>query len=199
MKLAKTVSIVILLLLSSCSSDTLPNRDCPFASLMPDLSLFPTHTGRYKMDVPAPKSVSESHGYDSALQAYSIGSLYPPADSPRAMNEIQRWPNVAVAQRDYIDRRDFNRLEDYRFGPWSLPSAITYTTRYADQVEVKCGKFEITRKTYRCWMVGQYQEYVVIFETEIVPGVLDLAQINLILSDIDNRMGMCLAKPLIAK
>ena len=48
-------------------------------------------------------------------------------------------------------------------------------------------------------MVARYQEYVVIFETEIVSGVLDVAQVNPILSDIDNRMGACLAKPVVAK
>ena len=194
-----TIGIIVVLLLSSCSDSPPPNRSCPLASLMPDLRFFPIHTGHPKMYEPAPKLVSETRGIESALQEYSLGTRYPAPDSPRTTNEIQRWSDSSIAQRDYIERRDFNLLADSRYGPWSLPSAITYTSHSADETEIKCGKVEISRKTYRCWMVARYQEYIVIFETEIVSGVLELAQVNPILSDIDNRMGACLAKPVIAK
>ena len=158
-------------LFSSCSNDAPPNRDCPLATLMVNINLFSIHTGRPKMDVPAPKFGAGTRGIESALQEYLLGMAYP-SGTARATQEIQRWSDVSVAQRDYVDRRDFALLTDNRVGPWSLPSAITYTTRYADETEIKCGKVEISRKTYRCWMVGRYQEYVVIFETEIVSGVL---------------------------
>ena len=192
------IGIVIVLLFSSCSGRTPPNRSCPLASLMPDLGLFPSHTGHPKMDEPAPKLASGSRGVESALQEYLLGLAYP-SGTARATHEIQRWSNSSIAQRDYVDRKDFALLIDSQLGPWSLPSEIAFHPRYADETEIRCGKVDISRTTYRCWMVGRYQEYVVIFETEIVSGVLELAQVNPILSDIDNRMGACLAKPVVAK
>ena len=177
----------------------MPNRNCPLAALMPDTGVFPNATKYQSLRSPAPKLAYGSRGVDSGLQEYLIGKTASAFDQPRATHEIQRWSTVSVAQRDYVERRDFALQTGDRFGPWSLPSAITHTNVFADETVIACGAVEIVTKMYRCWMVGRYQEYVVIFDTEIVSGVLELAQVNPILSDIDNRMGACLAKPVIAK
>ena len=198
-KFATGVGLAIILLFSGCSSSALPNRNCPLAFLMPDTSVFPDSTKHLSLQSPAPKLAYGSRGVDSGFQEYQFGTATSALDQLRATHEIQRWSTISVAQRDYIDRRDFALQTGDRFGPWTHPSAITFTSRFADEAEIACGNIEIVRKMYRCWMVGRYQEYVVIFDTEVVSGVLDLAQVNPILSDIDNRMGACLAKPVIAK
>ena len=100
------IGIVIVLLFSSCSGRTPPNRNCPLASLMPDTSVFPTLTKHPIFQSPAPKLAYGSRSVDSGFQEYQFGTATSVFDRHRATNEVQRWSTISVAKCDYIDRRD---------------------------------------------------------------------------------------------
>ena len=168
-KFATGVGLAIILLFSGCSSSALPDRNCPLAFLMPDTSVFPYSTKHLSLQSPAPKLAYGSRGVDSGFQEYQFGTATSALDQLRATHEIQRWSTISVAQRDYIDRRDFALQTGDRFGPWTHPSAITFTSRFADEAEIACGNIEIVRKMYRCWMVGRFPARAGVRRAEVEP------------------------------
>jgi hypothetical protein len=82
------------------------------------------------------------------------------------------------------------------WGDWSVPSELSYKSPMADQFRFGCYTEEETA-TIVCQTIGQYEQYIVVFDAELDPGrpeCLTFDDLEKILIAVDERMAEYLGK-----
>lgn len=111
-------------------------------------------------------NLSTDHG------GYSEHFLYKFRDSVEARSKYQGSAQVAYLSDIY---------------DWHIPEKWTYTSPTANQFMFRCGTDEFFQVT-RCTALARYHEIISEFSTPLVPGVMELKDVERILREIDSRM-----------
>lgn len=101
-------------------------------------------------------------------------------------NAFRSWWEFGTAHRVWF--YDPNRYN------WETPPGWSYQSPIADAFTFKCAEIESysqdieTLTITRCTAVARYGEFISKFSTPLVPGVMELDDVERILREIDNRM-----------
>jgi hypothetical protein len=82
------------------------------------------------------------------------------------------------------------------WGDWSIPAELSYESPVAEQYRFGC-RIEQETATILCQALGQYEQYIVVFDAELDPDhpeCLTFTDLERILVAIDERMALCLGK-----
>lgn len=171
-----------------CTGDDSPPRGFRMEQLLLDESAFPEGWRAYEW----------TFNPRERLPAQQVGRSYYrhkcPYSSVVAGHEAYRFVGGArcadIAYRSRIPVW-FARMEGW--GPWSVPSELRYQSAIADQFQFACRAAQDS-SVQACQFVGQYEEYVVVFETFISRDCMTLGDLGWILVGVDERMAFYLAK-----
>ncbi len=110
-----------------------------------------------------------------------------------ALHDVYRCGSAARSVREYPGRIEswFSLREGW--GPWSVPAELAYQSLVADQSRFACYTHQ-SSGVQTCQAVGQYEEYLVRFHTDMSPDYMTFAHLERILVAIDERMALYLAK-----
>lgn len=190
------VSLIIALLLvggfalltrRECSeAESTSARNFPIEALLIDAEAFPD---RWKQDPSTPsRPASAPLDGKSSIERSEVffyirnGVAFEEAErfqcTQQAADEFQSWKD-----REFAERK-------YSYG-WTPPSELPYQSPIADQYYLACGN---ESGIQMCRAIGQYQEYLVLFNTHMAPSIMTYADLERILRAIDDRMTTYLSK-----
>lgn len=175
--------IVFLLLLTGCASKktSRPERNCPIAQLLLDEEDYPEGTKFDTIDSPI--------GGDRPLSSAGQSAYY---QESWVDQNVERYSFIedAVEQYDQTSKRVF--ASDDIVGVWEIPPILILDNLSANRHEVGCATDETLG--YRCYMIGQYEEYFVFYRVNIEPyGITHELYRDLVLK-IDAEMASCLMR-----
>jgi len=175
------VMSVLLLILGACSTQAYPpERPFEIEQLLIDDSFFPSG---WAIDPEGPFVPPQAPlgGYNSieriGLNFYvqngvAIEDIHRFRSKDESAEEFKRWQETRFSQRE-IDT------------PWTVPRELPYRSLVADQFYFACAQ---EGGTPMCRFLGQYEEYLVLFNTQMSPRSMSYTDVERILRAIDERM-----------
>lgn len=151
--------------------------DCPLEELILDETAFPSGTELGGIVSPLPDEPGSSAGRTFYME------------QGIANHDVVRYANNYWAKREFDDRKRspiFNTPNNRTEMP-----GIDYSSPVANQYRLGCGR---EHDIYLCQMIGQYENYFVYFSIHIDPDVIEVAEVDGILREIDARMAHCLKR-----
>ncbi len=172
------LAVVLVVAFGACSQTARYN--CPLEELLLDETAFPSGTSPGRVFSPLPDEPGSSAGRTFYLQRGI------------ANHDVVRYANSYWAEREF----DYRKRSPIFSGPTDrteAPTGVGYVSPIASQYRVGCGR---EHSIYICQMIGQYENYFVYFSIHIDPGVIEVAEVNSILREIDAKMAHCLKSAL---
>jgi len=164
-----------------------PERSFPVADLLLDESAFPDGwlAGGEPYDpedrIPAERIVADFFVHECPL-------------SLRAGQDVYRfYGGSRCAEMGYRVKTPVWFAPRDGWGPWAVPAELTYESRVADEYRVECYTHQESG-TRTCQAVGRFEEYVVRFLTPMSANCMTFADLQRILTAIDERMALYLGK-----
>lgn len=108
-----------------------------------------------------------------------------------AFEEIHRFASVQGAAREFRRKRDLDFAQREIDTPWVIPPELPYQSPVADQFYLACAT---QGGMPMCRAIGQYEEYLVKFNTHMSPDFMTYADLERVLKAIDDRMASHLGK-----
>jgi hypothetical protein len=137
------------------------------------------------------------------ISAEQIGVFFQrdecPSYSLSAHHEIYRFFEGAQSASDGFARETtvwFASDDAWGWGAWEESTSLRYQSSVADQYRLACRANEGSGRAM-CRALGQYQQYIVIFDTEMnldYPDCMSLSDLHQVLIAIDERMALYLRK-----
>ncbi len=112
-----------------------------------------------------------------------------------AAHRVYEYKNERQATREFEKQLPirFNSNSIASRTPWQPPQELPYINTVADQFYFACHEGSINGVYTICQAMGQYENYLVVFHTYVVPKYMTYADIESILLIIDARMAEYLA------
>jgi len=183
MKTRRVVSFVgvLVLICGACSSGG-PSTQRAFTlqDLLVDVSVFPPGWE----ESPNGPSADELAPFSDDVRYVARISLVFYTANGVAVEEINQFHDEKEATDEFNQwlEREFAPGDSHE--PWFVPTDIQYQSIIADQVHFACGD---NGKTF-CRFLGQYDEYIVLFNAHTSPNFMTYADFEQILWAIDEQM-----------
>jgi hypothetical protein len=155
-------------------------QNCRIDQLLLDQSNYPSDTIFDDINSPIAEEPRESASRSVYYHENWIGEIVIRYPSIERANEIFRRRTKSV----------FHPAEVY--GLWETPPEISLSDLSADQYEIACGDVKNFGK--RCIMIGQYEEYFVMFNMDISNDDVSRELFRDLVLKIDDRMSACVSQ-----
>ncbi len=107
-----------------------------------------------------------------------------------AAHTVYRFKNERQAagrfERLLVSHFNSNSIASHT--PWQPPQELPYTSAVADQFYFACHEGSINGIKTVCQAIGQYGNYLIMFNTHVTSEYMTYSDIETILQTIDNRM-----------
>lgn len=178
-----SIVLAAVLLVVGCTS--IPHADIKPNDLLIDLSILPSkwHTVSSSSDPP-----DEYFGYESGADIWFNGITN--EDLIVAAHYVYRFSSERRAANIYQRQVPvwFNSSSVASATPWRAPKELSYQSVIADQYYFACHISSINSRKEICQAMGQYDNFLVIFHTHVIPEYMTYADIESILEAIDARI-----------
>ncbi len=87
-------------------------------------------------------------------------------------------------------------IYDFAGKGYEIPAGWSYSSPIADQYSFACTHFQ-NQTNLTCYWIGQYDEFITEYSIEWVPGLVDLDDIEKMVSEVDQIMAEHLQLPLV--
>ncbi|NKQ35861.1 MAG: hypothetical protein HF973_09635 [Chloroflexi bacterium] len=174
-------TIGLLLLVSCTATSSQPEIDP--AKLLIDLSDMPA--GWYVIrQGEAPDNYRQQRGARIGFNVNNPQVLY------TAAHYVYQYKSGRQAAKEFkrLLPIEFNSNSIASYTPWQPPQELPYTSTVANQFYFACHKNSINGVSTICQAMGQYENYLIVFHTHLVPEYMTYTDIESILQTIDNRM-----------
>lgn len=171
-----------------------PRRDFRIEELLIDESVFPEG---WKVDPAGPSAPAKAPlgGLKSiertSLHFYIWGVSGEQIWSGVAGEQIHRFWSVNDAVEEFERQMGLAFAVGKYDTPWVVPAELPYQSSAADRVFFACS---VHGSIPMCRMIGQYDEYFVIFNTHMSPDFMTYEDLERVLQAIDERMAHYLAE-----
>jgi len=178
-KLFLILSASGLLFLTSCNSNSasIDQQYCTTTQLLLEQSDYPSETIFDEINSPIAEEPLESASRSVYYRENWIGEI------------VIRYPSIDRAHEVFAKRQEsiFNPKEVD--GLWETPSELRLENISADQYEIACGN--VRNFGDRCIMIGQYKEYIVLFNVDVSNNDMTHEMIRDLALKIDSRVSAC--------
>lgn len=108
-----------------------------------------------------------------------------------ATEQIQRYRTASMASEEF-ERWLISDFREEEFGvPWFVPREVSYDHLVPDRFHLACNTAEA--RIPMCRFLGQYEEYVIRFNTHMSPESMTYGDFERVLQAIDERMAQYLS------
>jgi len=173
--------------------ETLPERKFAIEELFIDASVFPpgweADPGGPQIDTGrAPLGGGPDTIQRRVLFFHAEGTVK--GKSVGAYEQIYRMASVKVAAKEFERQMSLWFPKGKYWTPWERPGDVEYQSSVADRFYLACASHGATPETRvpMCDMVGQYEEYLVWFSTDMSPDFMTYQDLEHVLEAIDERM-----------
>jgi len=187
------------MLLGNALQETPTEREFAIEELFIDVSAFPSG---WKADPAGPHIDTGRAPLGGGPETIQRWVLFFHAEgivkgkSVGAYEQIYRMANVKVAAKEFERRLTAWFPTGEYWTPWERPGDVEYQSPVADRFYLACASYGATPETriQTCDMVGQYEEYLVWFSTDMSPDFMTYEDLERVLQAIDERMVHYLAE-----
>jgi len=106
-----------------------------------------------------------------------------------AFEKIYRMASIKVAAKEFERQITLWFPKGKYWTPWERPTELKFESSIADQFRVACAhdtaRSDLAQK---CHFIGQYEEYLVWFSTDMSPDFMTYQDLEHVLEAIDERM-----------
>ena len=112
-----------------------------------------------------------------------------------AYEKIYRMASIVVATREFERQIEIWFPTRGHWSSWERPARVTYESSSADRFRVACA-YDTARSdlAQKCHFIGQYEEYLVWFSTDMSPDYMTYEDLERILQAIDEQIARYLGK-----
>ncbi len=175
------VTSSVLIVVGACSlTPTLPPRSFAIDQLLLNVSVFPP--GWMESAEGPSRPASAPLGGETSIERIRL-SFY--VDYGGASEEIHRYSSKEEANRKYEAWSEFLFAQREYQAPWAVPPELPYTNSTADRSHFACTE---SGGNHSCQFLGQYEEYILIFNTFVSTDFMTYTDLKRILEAIDERM-----------
>lgn len=166
--------------LTSCigKEDIKTKRDCPIQQLLLDQSDYPP--GAILNEIISPVADKPLESADQSA-SYLDSGLF---------QVVIRYFSSENAATEYDDRKKSIFASNEVVGLWETPQILDLGNLSADRLEIACGN--VISFGRRCYMIGQYEEYYVLFRADIFSKGITHELFRDAVLRIDDEMSSCL-------
>jgi hypothetical protein len=113
-----------------------------------------------------------------------------------AYEKIYRMASMAVATREFERQIEVWFPTRGYWSSWERPAEVAYESSVADRFRVACAHDTArSNLAQKCHFIGQYEEYLVWFSTDMSPDYMTYEDLEHVLQAIDERMAQYLGDP----
>lgn len=180
------------MLLGNALRQTPPKRDFEIEELFIDISAFPSG---WEADPAGPQvdtGQAPLGGGPMSIQRrefffYAEGTVK--GKSVLAREKIYRMASVKVAAQEFERQMTLWFPKGEYWTPWNRPTELVFESSIADQSHVSCA-YDTAPPVFieECNFLGQYEEYLVWFSTDMSPDYMTYEDLGHVLQAIDERM-----------
>jgi hypothetical protein len=170
--------LVLVLFLTACGPKS-PSRYCSIRELLLNESDFPAESIVNEISSPVAEYPEASAGITASYKKDLMFHL------------VSRYPTKIVSSKKFDENLELYFREVDHGQSWEKPIGFNIISSIADQYIVACG---ISLGKYQCRMMGQYEDYYVLFFSDITDQGVDLVIFQELLQKFDQKMALCLLR-----
>lgn len=186
------------MLLGNALRETPPEREFAIEELFIDASAFPSG---WKADPAGPQvdtGQAPLGGGPMSIQQrvlffYAEGTVK--GKSIGAYEQIYRVASIKIATKEFERQVTVWFPRGKYWTPWERPTEVIFESSIADQFHIACA-YDTAPPVFieECSFLGQYEEYLVWFSTDMSPDYMTYEDLEHVLQAIDERMAHYLGK-----